>query len=613
MSSQCTCIDRLVRLLAFLAAFGSAGAWGQSIEKAIMPGEVVESHAKVEQDCGKCHKRFDRAAQPGLCQDCHKDIGADVRTRTRLHGRLEDNACSRCHTEHKGRRANIAPLDKKTFDHDRTGFRLSGAHREIGTKCEGCHKPKVRFRDTPKLCNDCHRKTDQEKGHKGHLGTRCETCHNDKSWKEARFDHEKTKFPLAGGKHAEVKCKDCHADLTYRKTPQTCNGCHRKLDDEKGHKGRYGTKCESCHNDKGWKEIVFNHDHDTHYALKGKHRQTKCNACHLPEKGPLYQKAKLPNKCIACHKKDDQDKGHRGGLGEKCEACHSERGWKNPNFDHDDTKFPLRDKHKDAKCDTCHQGGVSGPAAKLKLDLECVACHRKDDQEKEKAHKGRYGDKCGTCHTAKDWKASLFDHDRDTKYALKGKHQETRCDACHLPAKGPLYKAKLETACIACHKQDDKHKGQLGTQCASCHNERRWQDAPYDHARSRFPLTGSHARTECRKCHLTPAFRDAPMTCIGCHEKDDKHKRRFGIKCESCHYTGTWKTWDFDHATTRFRLDGAHARVHCDDCHREPGAGPAKPGRACIDCHLKDDVHQGGFSAQCERCHVASNWKKVRR
>lgn len=613
MSSRFTCIDSFLRRLLLLALLGSAGAWGQSIEKALMPGEVIEGHAKVEQDCAQCHKRFDKAAQPGLCQDCHKDIGSDVRTRTRLHGRLEDNACSRCHTEHKGRRASIVSLDKKKFDHDRTDFKLSGAHREIGTKCESCHKPKVRFRDTPKLCNDCHRKTDQEKGHKGHLGSKCESCHNDRNWKEAKFDHEKTKFPLVGGKHAEVKCKDCHADLTYQRTPLTCNGCHRKIDDEKGHKGRYGTKCESCHNDKGWKEIIFNHDTDTQYALKGKHRQAKCNACHLPEKGPLYQKARLPDKCIACHRKDDQDKGHRGGLGEKCETCHNERGWKNSSFDHDDTKFPLRDKHKDAKCDTCHKGGVSGPAARLKLEMECVACHRKDDQEKEKGHKGRYGDKCGTCHTAKDWKASLFDHDKDTKYALKGKHKETLCDACHLPAKGPIYKTKLETACIACHRQDDKHKGQLGNKCESCHNERRWQDAPYDHAKSRFPLTGSHAKAECRKCHLTPAFRDAPMTCHGCHEKDDKHKRRFGTKCESCHYTGTWKAWDFDHATTRFRLDGAHAKVHCDDCHREPGAGPAKPGRACIDCHLKDDVHQGGFSVVCERCHVSSSWKKVRR
>lgn len=608
MSSPSTCIEGLRRWLALALLAFACTAWGQAIEKALMPGEVIEGHAKYEHECSNCHQRFDKAAQTRLCLDCHKDVAADVRAKTRLHGRLEDTTCRNCHTEHKGRRAAIAPVDKKKFDHGRSDFKLLGAHREA--KCESCHQPKLKYRQAPKLCNDCHKKDDQEKGHKGHLGSKCETCHGEKDWKETRFDHEKTKFSLLGGKHAEVKCKECHADKSYQKTPLTCHGCHKKIDDEKGHNGRYGTKCESCHNDKGWKEITFDHDADTHYSLKGKHRQTKCNACHLPEKGPIYQ-AKLPGKCFACHKKDDQEKGHRGGLGEKCETCHNEKGWKNSSFDHDDTKFPLRDKHKDAKCDTCHKGGVSGPNAKLKVDTACVACHRKNDDEK--GHKGRYGDKCETCHDAKEWKKSFFNHDKETKYPLKGKHADAKCDTCHLPEKGPIYKSKLEMSCIACHKKDDKHKGQLGNKCETCHDEKKWTGVPYDHNKSRYPLTGSHAKVECKKCHQTPAYKDAPMACNGCHEKEDKHKGRFGTKCESCHYTGTWKTWDFDHDKTRYPLDGAHKKVECYDCHKEILGAQSKPGRACIACHAKDDVHDGGFSAQCERCHVTANWKKVRR
>jgi len=609
MSSPSTCIDRLRRWLLpiALAMFASLAA-AQSIEKVLMPGELIEGHAKYEHDCNSCHQRFDKGAQTRLCLACHKDIARDVASKARLHGKMDEKNCRICHTEHKGRAANIAPLEKKKFDHTRTDFKLLGAHKEA--KCESCHQPKLKYRQAPKLCNECHKKDDQEKGHKGHLGTKCENCHNEKKWTETRFDHEKTKFSLLGGKHADVKCKDCHEDKTYQKTPLTCNGCHKKIDQDKGHKGRYGSKCESCHNDKGWKEIDFDHDHDTHYALKGKHRQAKCNTCHLPEKGNIYDH-KLPTKCVSCHKKDDQDKGHRGELGEKCESCHNERGWKNSNFDHDDTKFPLRDKHKDAKCETCHKGGISGPNAKLKVDTECVACHRKNDDEK--GHKGRYGDKCGTCHTAKDWKSSIFNHDKETKYLLKGKHRETKCDACHLPEKGPIYKTKLENTCIACHKKDDKHKGQLGNKCESCHDEKKWKDAPFDHNKSRFALTGSHGKVECKKCHLTPAFKDAPLTCVGCHEKDDKHKGRFGKKCETCHYTGTWKTWDFDHGTTRFPLDGGHVKVECHDCHKESASGGGSPSRACVSCHVKEDVHNGAFSNQCERCHFTSSWKKVRR
>lgn len=601
-------------LIVLLCALSPLLAGAQSIEKVLMPGQVITGHAKYEQECNSCHQRFDKGAQSRLCLDCHKEIAADIRSKTRLHGKQDDVTCRNCHTEHKGRGADIAPLNQKTFDHARTSFKLNGAHKEAAKKCESCHAAKVKFRDTPKLCHDCHKKADQEKGHKGHLGKKCESCHNEVKWTETTFDHEKTKFSLVGGKHADVKCKGCHEDKTFQKTPTTCIGCHKKQDDEKGHKGRYGNKCETCHDDKSWKDTLFNHDQDTHYTLKGKHRQTKCSACHQPEKGDIY-KTKWPTKCVACHKKDDDEKGHRGGLGEKCESCHNERGWKQSSFDHDDTKFPLRDLHKDTKCENCHKGGVSGEkAGKLKIDTACYACHKKQDEEK--GHKGRYGEKCDTCHSSKSWSLGKFDHDRETKYHLKGRHQTVKCDACHLPEKGVLTKTKWETACIACHKKDDKHKGQLGQKCESCHDEKRWTGKPFDHNTARFPLTGSHALVKCKTCHVTPAFRDAPMACVGCHEKDDKHKGAFGRKCNSCHFTTTWKAWDFDHATTRFPLTGGHKNAVCEDCHKPAKSGAAtnyKTSRLCGGCHQKEDIHDGKFGMQCDTCHVTTDWRKVRK
>ena len=50
---------------------------------------------------------------------------------------LKPAACSTCHRDHKGRDANIVPLDKKQFDHKTTGWELKGAHAKI--KCEACH------------------------------------------------------------------------------------------------------------------------------------------------------------------------------------------------------------------------------------------------------------------------------------------------------------------------------------------------------------------------------------------------------------------------------------------------------------------------------------------
>ena len=595
-----------------LGVFLCGQAPAQTVEKMLSTGPVITAHVKWEHDCANCHQRFDKGAQARLCQDCHKDIASDIRSKSRLHGKLNDTNCRTCHTEHKGRDANIAPIDKAKFDHGRTDFKLNGAHKEAATKCESCHQPKVKFRDTPKLCNDCHKKDDQEKGHKGQLGKKCESCHNETKWSDTTFDHSKTKFPLKGGKHAEVKCSGCHEDKTYQKTPTTCVGCHKKLDDDKGHKGRYGSKCESCHNDKSWKESIFNHDQDTHYALKGKHRQVKCSACHQPDKGDLY-KTKWPSKCIACHKKDDDEKGHRGDLGDKCETCHNERGWKLSNFDHDTTKFALRDQHKETKCDNCHRGGVSGDkAGKLKLDMACLSCHKKQDDDK--GHRGRYGEKCDSCHEPKSWSLGKFDHDKETKYRLKGRHQTVKCDACHTPEKGVLKKTKWDTTCISCHKRDDKHLGQLGPKCESCHDEKQWKGTLFDHNQARYPLTGSHALVACKNCHVTAAFRDAPMTCLGCHKKDDKHKAGFGANCENCHVTTSWKSWDFDHSTTKFALDGGHKKVLCEEFHKPSKTGQMlKTSRLCGSCHQKEDVHAGSFGQNCAQCHVTSSWRSLRR
>lgn len=575
----------------------------------MMPGQLSDPHAKYEHDCDSCHRAFDKNAQTRLCLDCHKPIARDIAEKAGWHGHLDDTTCRECHAEHNGRKAHLVTLDKQHFVHERTGFALKGAHQALATKCTSCHEAGTKFREASSQCISCHRKDDQKKGHQGSLGDRCEQCHNDAKWKDVRFDHEKTHFPLAGGKHVNVTCNKCHADNRFKDTPRDCNSCHRDDDRKKGHAGRYGSKCESCHTDKGWKEVAFDHDADTDFDLRGKHRNAKCDACHLPEKGPLY-KQKLATKCIACHKGDDQTKGHHGSLGEKCETCHSEASWKTTRFDHDKTRFPLRGKHDDAKCEACHKGGVSGANANLKIETACVSCHRKDDDAK--GHKGRYGDKCDSCHQESGWTKVTFDHDRDTKYRLLGKHVRTRCDACHQPEFGAIALHKPDTRCVSCHKGDDKHKGQLGDKCGSCHRESDWKVANFDHNKSRFPLTGEHARVDCKKCHTSVVFRDMPSTCNSCHEKNDVHKRRFGTACEICHNTRTWKSWDFDHATTRFPLVGKHVGVECYACHKAPIEGRARIGRACVNCHGTDDVHDGGFGGQCERCHNAKSWRDVR-
>ena len=332
--------------------------------------------------------------------------------------------------------------------------------------------------------------------------------------------------------------------------------------------------------------------------------RTKCADCHT---GHLYRD-KVGTGCIDCHKKDDDGaKGHKGSLGRDCAACHVETGWKEKGkFDHDRTTFPLLGKHRDAKCGDCHKSTNYKEAPK-----DCYGCHKKDDK-----HEATLGTKCQDCHVERDWKSTStrFDHDK-TKFKLRNAHaaKTVQCKACHIDLK---HYRDTPTDCFACHKKDDKHEGQQGTKCDSCHNDRDWKTTSFDHRQSRFPLLGKHVAVKCVECHTTPRYKDAPRDCYSCHKKDDTHKLKFGVGCDSCHNARAWGIWDYDHARrAKYKLDGAHAKVACEKCHTQPapaGRPAADVGSTCIACHRRDDTHDGAFGPVCEQCHSTDNWKRIR-
>jgi hypothetical protein len=584
-------------LLALVLSLAAAcGVRAQGIESVLSPGRVIQAHAKWENECAKCHVRFDRKGQDRVCMDCHKEIGQDVRGRTGYHGRMEPQACRGCHTDHKGPQARIIEFDPQRFDHGLADFALRGKHAKA--RCEACHEPAKKYRQAASDCVSCHRKDDV---HKGSLGPKCADCHTENSWKEAKFDHSKTAFPLTG-RHIDARCADCHRNkANYKDTPRTCNGCHKKDDDgPKGHKGRHGEKCGSCHDTRAWQPSTFNHDTATKYPLRGQHRSVKCGSCHT---APLYD-AKPASDCHACHRKDDK---HKGTLGTDCARCHTERDWKggSTRFDHDKTAFPLRGKHTTARCESCHKSTLFKEAPK-----DCIGCHRSDDK-----HEGTLGDKCGDCHTERDWKntSGRFDHDK-TGFRLRNAHAapKVECKACHKDLKSLRRTAK---DCDSCHRKDDRHDGQQGRQCEQCHDDKSWKVPGFNHARTRFPLVGRHALVVCKDCHATPRFKDAPRECYGCHKKDDKHKLAFGMRCDSCHNERAWSLWEFDHdRRTRYPLDPTHRKLACASCHTQPapaGKDAAPVGNQCVACHRKDDVHDGGFGPACQKCHVTETWKKV--
>jgi len=242
----------------------------------------------------------------------------------------------------------------------------------------------------------------------------------------------------------------------------------------------------------------------------------------------------------------------------------------------------------------------------VRLRMDCYACHAPDDQ-----HKGRFGERCEQCHTALNWKAEVFDHGK-TEFPIQGKHEQVTCIGCHT---GVLGDVKLETACAACHLDDDVHREQLGRKCGDCHAEAGWAtDVFFDHGLTRLPLLGLHAVASCEECHATKQFHDTPMLCNECHGKDDFHDAHLGTSCERCHNPNGWNFWRFDHATqTDFALDGAHTELRCDACHTRPMGRDVEMSMECASCHSADDVHLGSYGGNCGRCHSTSRWDRVKR
>jgi hypothetical protein len=301
-----------------------------------------------------------------------------------------------------------------------------------------------------------------------------------------------------------------------------------------------------------------------------------------------------------------------------------------------------------ANCTRCHAASVRSRS------FLCLDCHREIAAELQQ-HRGLHasypqagspGAACVKCHSDHNgenfaivhWTptAAGFDH-KQTGYPLDGKHAGVACRDCHaarnisaaaraaLPAKDLNHTYMgLDARCALCH--EDKHQGRLGTDCARCHTTANWkkvsvEERGFDHAQTRFPLTGAHQQVSCGKCHAAGAdgqVRFAGIsfaTCSACHA--DPHKGAFKQDCSSCHSTATWKKSPFeakfDHSRTAYPLLGKHLELACTSCHTGGDFKSPVAHAACMDCH-KTDPHRGQFAARadrgrCEACHTVMGWR----
>ena len=477
-----------------------------------------------------------------------------------------------------------------------------------------------------------------------------------------------------------TQCAKCHGEHKALMT-SLCLNCHKEIawlvERNRGYHARVQDEaCASCHPDHAGRDFpliswpeqrVEKFDHAlTGWPLDGAHRTTKCGGCHTPafrvsavaklseRQAPDWGWVGLERDCLPCH-----EDVHRGRLGTGCAKCHTTITFKTvsrTSFDHERTRYPLRGRHVEVKCERCHDFS-NGKTISSPHFANCTDCHR-DTHAGTATLAARTVD-CEACHSVDGWQPSTYTvaQHRLTRYPLEGRHQQVKCSACHLkePPGVPLaqlgssgvWLRPVASECRSCHPDD--HGGQLATRpdrgaCGACHTVNAWTPSTFTaaaHAPLRLKLEGRHAEIACRACHGPnraglPALAASPavgkagvalrlreVECANCHL--DPHGGRYP-KCVDCHGVRTFRPSAVDiaaHGRYKLPLEGAHGAVPCVACHPTmnhgattsslllvqwtyPGLVFTAPNGGCAGCHQNPhgaqfaDRRDGGV---CESCH----------
>ncbi|MFQ5511161.1 MAG: cytochrome C [Candidatus Krumholzibacteriia bacterium] len=451
----------------------------------LSPGELAESHKELEglKNCLKCHK-LGKGPSADKCLACHKEIKLGMDAKRGFHHRVvttERNGCVECHGEHAGRSFKMIhwPEGEENFNHAKTGLPLEGKH--LSAKCRDCHRldfivddpralqEKIDIEGTylglRQACLSCH--YDE---HRKQLAEECVGCHDYAAWKPApRFDHDKAKYRLTG-KHKNVECRKCHVAIKRRSPTKPddlwfnryvglkyddCASCHKDV-----HKGRFKGSCKTCHTTGNWHKVAESRfDHTvTRFPLRGLHKKVKCDKCHA--EGSKLRQRRFAS-CADCHRD-----AHRGQFAKrshkgKCENCHNVHGFKPATFTvekHNQGRFRLAGAHRAQPCIACHKEELDKQGKPFRRYImksrQCRACH--DD-----VHAGQFlrnGPRkgCNSCHVSTEWNRIVFEHNRNSKFKLEGKHVNVSCSGCHKKVRvkrGLVVRYRpINHSCKTCHR-----------------------------------------------------------------------------------------------------------------------------------------------------------------
>ncbi len=353
----------------------------------LVPDSRKKPNGQVDPDyMNLSDMRFDK------CTVCHTDP----------HNNKFGQTCEKCHVPGGWQNVTVSG-----FDHSKTNFPLTGKH--LSVNCEKCHQPdikkKAQFKGLKYVeCRDCHKFNHAEQFSSTPDQGRCERCHNTNGFTPSIFsitDHAGSQFPLTGS-HAAVGCNQCHDRLSgdefgkrtglnsrpaeptvvFRFLAKACADCHTDIHKDQFKEKVSKTGCESCHRTDAWNELLFDHNKDSAFPLKGKHAQVGCVKCHKTSTGQSSdtQYKGLSSACESCHSDFHFGQFKTMSGDTPCERCHNENGFRPAAFDHTrQSRFPLSGAHEKIECVKCHRSvtlnnGIVTTVYKP-IDTKCSSCH----------------------------------------------------------------------------------------------------------------------------------------------------------------------------------------------------------------------------------------------
>ncbi|MBV8052538.1 MAG: cytochrome c3 family protein, partial [Acidobacteriaceae bacterium] len=368
---------------------------------------LTGSHTVPPRQCTDCHVNNDYHLTSTACISCHlKDFQGTTNPNHVTSNFPQD--CTQCH--------NTSSWSNASFNHNVTGFPLTGMHTVPPRQCTDCHINN-NYNLTSTACVSCHLKDFQSTTNPNHVTSNfpqtCEQCHSTSTWQNATFNHNSTGFPLTGMHTVPPRqCTDCHVNNNYNLTSTACVSCHLKdfqsTTNPNHVTSNFPQTCEQCHNTSSWQNATFNHN-STGFPLTGSHLvpPRQCTDCHVNNNYNLTSTA-----CVSCHQTDYNNAtspvNHiAAGFPTTCATCHDTVQWSDGQFNHASTGFTLTGSHlvPPRQCTDCHKNNNY-----TLNSTACVTCHLPDYNSTTNPNHASAGfpQQCDLCHDTNVWTDSTF-------------------------------------------------------------------------------------------------------------------------------------------------------------------------------------------------------------